>query len=160
MQRTELEDLVFFQITHKRFAFPAAVVHEVLPMVEPTSVPGWPPHALGLIDVRGALIPLLDVAFALGQPERPLSANQYVLLMEAFRRPFGIVVDAVEGVRASTLPQGEGIPSAELLGMPLICRGMVMEPDGPVVVLDTEGLVQTLGLPLVPGAAAAAGGKP
>src|SRR4051812_4062803 len=98
MTRTEPQDLVFFQIAHKRFAFPSVVVHEVLPMVEPTSVPGWPAHALGLIDVRGVLLPLLDVSLALGQAERPLSAHQYVLLMEAFNRPFGIVVDEVEGV--------------------------------------------------------------
>jgi purine-binding chemotaxis protein CheW len=152
MTRAEPEDLVFFQIAHKRFAFPSAVVHEVLPMVEPTSVPGWPHHALGLIDVRGVLIPLLDVSSALGQPERPLSANQYVLLMEAFQRPFGIVVDAVEGVRSSVLPDGQGIPSAEFLGTPMVCRGMVMEPEGPVVLLDSDGLVQSVGVPMVPGA--------
>ena len=150
MSRAEPEDLVFFQIALKRFAIPSVVVHEVLPMLEPTSVPGWPAHALGLIDVRGVLIPLLDVSRVLGQPERALSAEQYVLLMEAFRRPFGIVVDSVEGVRSSVLPEGEGIPSAEFLGTPLVCRGVVMEPDGPVVLLDSDGLVQSLGIPLLP----------
>ncbi|MGQ0508242.1 MAG: chemotaxis protein CheW [Myxococcaceae bacterium] len=151
MNRTGPEDLVFFLIAQKRFAFPSVVVHEVLPMVEPTSVPGWPEYALGLIDVRGVLIPLLDVSPMLGQPERPLSAEQYVLLLEAFQRPFGIVVDAVEGVRSSILPHGEGIPSAEFLGTPLVCRGVVMEPDGPVMLLDPDGLVQAGGIPTVPG---------
>ncbi len=150
MARADPQDLVFFQIAQKRFAFPSVVVHEVLPMVEPTSVPGWPAHALGLIDVRGVLLPLLDVSRALGQPERPISANQYVLLMEAFSRPFGIVVDSVEGVRSSVLPEGDGIPSSEFLGAPLACRGMVMEPEGPVVLLDPDGLVQAAGLPAVP----------
>lgn len=147
MVRTEAQDLVFFRIARKRFAIPSVVVHEVLPMVEPTSVPGWPAHALGLIDVRGVLLPLLDVSRALGQPERPISADQYVLLMEAFQRPFGIVVDSVEGVRSAVLPEGEGIPSSEFLGAPLVCRGMVMEPDGPVVLLDPDGLVQAAGVP-------------
>src|SRR5689334_18056482 len=116
MARTESEDLVFFTVGRKRFAFLAVVVHEVLPMLEPTSVPGWPLHALGLIDVRGVLVPLLDVTAALGVPTKPLSASQYVLLMEAFHRPFGIVVDSVEGVRNASLPQGDGIPSQEFLG--------------------------------------------
>ncbi len=150
MTRPEPEDLVFFQIAQKRFAFPSAVVHEVLPMVEPTSVPGWPRHALGLIDVRGVLIPLLDVSYALGQPERPFSANQYVLLMEAFSKPFGIVVDVVEGVRSSVLPEAGALTPAEP-GLRVLCRGVVMEPDGPVVLLDTVGLIEAVGLPHVPG---------
>jgi purine-binding chemotaxis protein CheW len=121
-------------------------VVEVLYLLEPTPVPGWPPHALGLIDVRGMLIPLLEVTMTLGLPPRPLSPSQYILLIEAFEKPFGLVVDTVEGVRTLQLSDESSIPSHDFLGVPIACAGTV-EADGRVIVLEPDALIGALRIP-------------
>jgi len=146
MVRTEPTDLVIFEVSGQRFAFPAVSVIEVLYLLEPTPVPGWPAHALGLIDVRGMLIPLLEVTGTLGLSPRPLSLSQYILLIEAFEKPFGLVVDTVEGVRTLQLTDESSIPSRDFLGVPIACAGTV-EAEGRVIVLDPDQLIAALRIP-------------
>jgi purine-binding chemotaxis protein CheW len=149
MERIDLRDneLVLFRMGEKRFALPAACVQEVLQLVEPTTVPGWPPSVYGLIDVRGLLIPLVDVSEALGLGDHDLSVDQYILLIRALSRPFGIVVDGVEGVQAVARGSAQGVPAMEVIGSAVACSGIV-DAGGRVIVLDPDALISVIRLPL------------
>jgi chemotaxis-related protein WspB len=58
-----------FQLDADRYAFPARDVKEVLPLVSTKAVPGALPGIVGLVNYRGAAVPVLDLALlALGRP--------------------------------------------------------------------------------------------
>jgi purine-binding chemotaxis protein CheW len=143
----ETSELLFVVISGGRFAFGTDGVAEVMNLVEPTAVPGWPDHGLGLVDLRGSLIPLLDVSQALARASSPLSVSQFIVVVHARAHLWGVLTDSVDGVRAATVRPFAGVNQAAVLGAASVCRGVVVEPQGTVVVLDPEALVTALALP-------------
>ncbi|MFZ5468325.1 MAG: chemotaxis protein CheW [Myxococcota bacterium] len=141
------QDLVVVQISGKAFGLATSVVSEVLPMVEPTPMPGWSANALGFINVRGEIIPLVDIAPVIGLPSSPVSRSQFIVLLSALRRKWGVIVDQVEGVRNAQVLQNKGLAPLEVVDASDLCLGLAVEPTGPVVVLDPEGIIRRIKLP-------------
>ena len=144
MDAPELPDLVFMRLGGKRFAFPAEVTREVLPLIEPSPMPGWPEHALGAIDVRSELMPLVDVSAGLGLPPARLRPAQRIVVVAAGGRSCGVLVDEVESVRPAQIDPGErvAIPAVEV--RPPTCLGVVSVEGETIAVLAVEDLLRAI----------------
>ena len=141
----ELQDWVVVDIGGHPFGFAASQVSAIIQMIAPIPVPSWPDCTLGMIDVHGDLLPLIDPAPGLGQPSVEISSRQYIVIVMALNRRWGMVVNQVEGVRnvrvrptaLSTASRKQ--PFAGLLtgeGIPVVA----LDPDALVRVLDLEQL--------------------
>jgi chemotaxis signal transduction protein len=139
----ELEDLVIAEVGAKRFGFPVNLVREVLWMLEFIPMPDWPENCLGLIEIRGELLPLVDVAPSLGQAPMTFAPEQFIVILSAAGRSIGVAVRAVVGVRSTVVRTSLPLNS-ELQGL---CRGVALEAEGAVVVLDVDRLLARLKLP-------------
>jgi len=143
-------EFVFVEVGGKRYGLPASSVREVFQMLEPTPVPAWPEHAIGLMDVRGELVPLIDCAPLLGQPLLELSKDQFIVVLLTGKRPWGLVVDAVEGVRTVQIHSGKEFGAAEAVPIPSLCLGLHADSGGVTIVLDPERLYEAIRLPSSP----------
>lgn len=139
---------VFVEIDGKRFGTPASAVREVLPMLEPTRMPNWPADVLGLMDIRGELIPLVDIAPKLGKPPCRLTPKQYIVLVNAHGREWGVVVDRVVGVRQAVVRGADEVGGEHGIDMPAVCLGVTFDEDRMVVLLDPEHLIDSIRIPL------------
>jgi len=63
----EVRQLVSFQIGREEFAFPMEHVREILRVQTPKEVPGAPDHLLGVLTVRGQILPIVDLRRLLRQ---------------------------------------------------------------------------------------------
>ena len=63
----EVWQLVSFQIGREEFAFPMEHVREILRVQTPKEVPGAPEHLLGVLTVRGQILPIVDLRRLLRQ---------------------------------------------------------------------------------------------
>src|SRR5919106_2870166 len=140
--------LLIFELSGGGYALPVASVVEILPLIEPVAVPGWPEHGLGVFELRGEPVPLLDVRAALGRPARPPSPSQLVLVIEALGRRCGVVVDAVRGVASREVRPYEGIAPSEILVQSELSDGVSAGEDGTLIVLTPDGLLRKLQLPV------------
>ncbi len=66
----ELLQLVSFEIGEEEFGVDILTVQEINRMVEITSVPNTPPHVEGIINLRGKVIPVIDLRTRFGIPKR------------------------------------------------------------------------------------------
>jgi purine-binding chemotaxis protein CheW len=82
----------------ERYGIPIEQVREVVRPEGLVTVPGAPAVQAGIVNVRGAVVTVLDLAAVLGRP-RAVTAGSIVLLAHG-ARPIGIAVDAVHDVRA------------------------------------------------------------
>jgi len=89
--------LLLFRAGGQVFAVEASAVREILPTSTPTRIPGAPAEALGLINVRGLLVTVVDAARAIGTASSAggAPAAQSIILVEKDGRPVGLVVDEV-----------------------------------------------------------------
>ena len=91
-------------IDREVFAVPVETVLEILDMRQASRVPEAPPYMLGLIDLRGRSVPVLDLRVKLGLPAIPATETTRILVLEVTiaGRPLvlGLVADRVIEVMA------------------------------------------------------------
>lgn len=103
-----------------------------------TRLPGAPRFVRGLINMRGTIVTVLDLAMRLDASREPTVEGSIVLVRHRSverERLVGIVVDEVSDVRV--LDNVEA--SAERNG---VVKGMAAVDDGAVVVLDLDALIE------------------
>jgi purine-binding chemotaxis protein CheW len=87
-----------FGVAERICACDLGAVKEIVPGRVSTRLPGAPAWVSGLINLRGSLVTVLDLALRLGATEAPRDGGQ-VIVAEAGGRAFGLRVDDVRVVR-------------------------------------------------------------
>ena len=90
---------VIFRIGDVRLACNVKQVHEFLPIPAFTPVPGTKPWILGLANVRGDLLTVIDLAWFLNGERSTVSMRTRLLAANLRGRPIGLLVDEVFGQR-------------------------------------------------------------
>ena len=145
--------LLYLAVAGHRFCLRLGDVERLLPLMQVQRVPEGPDYLLGLMNLRGEAVPVLDLARRLNLPAAaPYSLDTPVVLVSLGTLRAGLVVDEVQGVRA--------VPRAALRGDALFRDGLppvlsaVTSAEGTTLLLDTlrildidlSGLSQPLAL--------------
>ncbi|HXG28457.1 MAG TPA: chemotaxis protein CheW [Nevskiales bacterium] len=88
-----------YRLAGHQLVTPRADVREVLTPPEYTRVPGAKPWLLGIANVRGDLLPLIDLNRLLGGEATAIQRSTRVLVYNADEVPAGFLVDEVAGFR-------------------------------------------------------------
>ena len=134
-----------FGLGEALFALPVTMVQEILDARPVSPLPNMPPHLLGVIDVRGASVAVVDLRLLLGEPPRDDAADTrfVVLLLErdGQPRPVALRVDRVIEVTGLDDGRMEPVAGAELLSWdPRVVAGLGRRNGAFVTVLRTDGL--------------------
>jgi len=100
---------VIFRIGDVRLACNVKQVHEFLPIPAFTPVPGAKPWILGLANVRGDLLTIVDLAWFLNGKRSTVSMRTRLLAASLRGRPVGLLVDEVFGQRHFVSDEGKNI---------------------------------------------------
>ena len=95
---TARHTLVVFELDDREFALPIEDIAEIVPMVLITPVPEVPPWVEGVINLRGRVIPVIDLRTRLGIEPRPHELNTPILIAEQGTKKLGLIADAVRDV--------------------------------------------------------------
>lgn len=90
---------VIFRIGTTRLACNIDIVSEFLPLPSYTPVPGTKPWILGLANVRGDLLTIVDLSWYLNNERTPVTMRSRLLTATLRGRPIGLLVDEVFGQR-------------------------------------------------------------
>ncbi len=135
-------------------ALPVSLLREVVPCPAQLSiVPATRPEVLGAMELRGAVVPIVDVRAGLGA-DTGRSSHQVVVIIADGERVVGVLADDVRGViqvgphEVSDLRTGDDTS---------LLVGAFLDRDGQVVsLLDAAGILSSPGLPTVQDAASGA----
>jgi purine-binding chemotaxis protein CheW len=128
--------LVVFVIDEQPYSLPLPVVEQVLPMIAVTPLPQAPPIALGVINLHGKVIPVLDIRRRFGFPPRDYGLAAHLLVARTTRRALALPVDAVLGVREVPVDTVTA-PDAVLPGVGHVV-GIVTLADGLLFIHDLD----------------------
>lgn len=110
----ELLQLVSFSIGDEEFAVDVLNVQEINRMLEVTRVPNAPGYIDGVINLRGKVIPVVDLRHRFGMERRPHDKHTRIIVVELSGRVVGFVVDAVREVLR--IPRSVTEPPPKLVG--------------------------------------------
>lgn len=90
--------LVIFRLGEEEFGAPIHQVHEILRMVEITRVPRAPKFIEGVINLRGRIIPIIDLRRRFDLPMNTSDSKQRIMEVEVDGQILGMIVDEVSEV--------------------------------------------------------------
>jgi purine-binding chemotaxis protein CheW len=128
--------LVVFELESQRFALPLEQVERATRSVALTPLSHAPAVIAGVIEMRGAVVPVIDMRRRLRLPLRALALTDQLLIARTATRRYAVLVDAVLDVVAYT-PADYVETTAVVPGLEYL-QGIVRLPDGIVLIHDLE----------------------
>ncbi|WP_140339951.1 chemotaxis protein CheW, partial [Vibrio parahaemolyticus] len=89
---------VTFQLEEETYGINVMQVREVLRYTEIAPVPGAPDYVLGIINLRGNVVTVIDTRSRFGLMEGEVTDNTRIIVIESERQVIGILVDSVAEV--------------------------------------------------------------
>lgn len=108
--------LVLFLVDGRQYGLPLARVERVLPMVEITPLPQAPPIVLGVINLRGTVLPVVDLRRRFGLIPGEYGLSSHLLIAHSHRRTLALPVDEAVGV-STVSPEAVSPPEALFPGI-------------------------------------------
>ncbi len=136
---------VTFQLEDETYGIDVMQVREVLRSEEISPVPGAPPYVLGIINLRGNVVTIIDTRSRFGLPPREVDDASRILILEAADHVIGFLVDSVREVvelRASDIDSapdtGSGDASRFICGLSNRKEGLLILVDASRMLSDEE----------------------
>lgn len=134
----EYIEVVEFLLAHEKYGVESSYVREVYPLKELTPLPCTPPFILGIVNVRGQILSVINFKKFFGFPEKGLTDLNKVIILRSESMEFGLLADAILGVRSiplaaiqPSLPTLTGIRAEYLRGV----------TNDQLVILDAEKIL-------------------
>lgn len=92
-------EVVEFLLAHECYAIESPYVREVFPLENLTPLPCTPPFVLGIVNLRGEILSVIDIKKFFDLPGKGLTDLNKVIVLQSGNMVFGILADAIVGVR-------------------------------------------------------------
>jgi purine-binding chemotaxis protein CheW len=153
---------LLFTLDGAHYGLTAEVVQEIFFLPALTSVPESGPEVAGVLNLRGQLLPVLNLRLCLGQARLPNRLSQAVILVQCSGQHLGLIVDDIQNVEAiavSDISAGLDTPYMGNAEHPLT-TGLAQFGDHIITLLNPKVLVQGYGVRSQPSLAPAEGPEP
>ena len=128
--------LLPFVLDRQRYALLLSSVEKVHRSVEVTPLPKAPPIVLGVINVRGRIIPVIDMRKRFALPEREIGLNDQLIIAKTPKLHVALVADSVDGV--IEIDGQEIIRTDQVLPQAEYVEGVVKLTDGLLLIHDLD----------------------
>ncbi|HSH53456.1 MAG TPA: chemotaxis protein CheW [Methylotenera sp.] len=102
-----------FRLAQENYALETQYVSEVYPLKDLTPMPCTPPFLRGIVNVRGRIVPVIDIKKFFDLPDKGLSDLHRIILVRGNDLELGLLADVIVGVR--TIPLDSLQPSLSTL---------------------------------------------
>jgi purine-binding chemotaxis protein CheW len=130
-----------FKLGAEEYGIDILKVQEIRGYENPTRVGGAPPHIKGLINLRGIIVPIVDLRMRFGLAEVVYDASTVVIILDVGGRVLGFVVDSVCDVTALTPAQIKPAPGFDERADSDFIFGLGSTDERMLILMDVERLI-------------------
>lgn len=145
---SQTNSFLTFRLGEEAFAANAGKVLSILEMTKITEVPQAPRFMKGIINLRGKVLPIIDLRMKFGMTPTVYTANTCIIVMDIEMEngsvELGILVDSVESVLEIELDKVLEAPSIGSSYKAEFIQGVIHEADSFVMLLDIDKIFSSL----------------
>jgi purine-binding chemotaxis protein CheW len=156
--RESTREVLVFVLGAEEYGVDILKVQEIRGYEKVTPIPSAPEYLKGVVNLRGTIVPVIDMRVKFGMREPRYDAFTVVIILRLAHRVIGIVVDAVSDVVALTQDEVKAAPQLGTVVDSSFIAGLATQNERMVLLLDIEKLLSTGELNLLNQVAAAAAG--
>ena len=138
---TMLQQLTF-NLAGEEYGVDILAVREIRGWSRVTRIPQTPEHLLGVLNLRGAIVPIMDLRLRFGLERESFGDNTVVIIVAVDERLFGIVVDAVSDVVDIDPAAIKPVPDMGVVVDTRYLKGLATHVERMVMLLDVEKLMR------------------
>jgi purine-binding chemotaxis protein CheW len=139
MTESEGSRYLVTEVAGQRIAWELALVREIVPTRAVTRLPGSPEWVLGLLNLRGTVLTVMDLATRLALTP---GAGESVVVLQVDGRSLGVRVDLVKSVASAEDVRVDPVDAARAADG--LVTGMVRLPEGPAALVDAAALCRSV----------------
>jgi purine-binding chemotaxis protein CheW len=132
MQESVGQELISFRIGEQEFCVDIMAVREIRGWTQATPLPQAPSYVRGVINLRGAVLPIVDLSARLGLGATEPSVRNVIIVVRIGTRLVGLLVDAVSEVLTATSDMIQPTPDVSCDAVKMFIRG-ILALDGRMV---------------------------
>ena len=138
------EKYLTFVIEKQYYAFPIIEVKEIMEVQPITTVPEFPAYCKGVINIRGDIVPVIDVRLRFKRPETAYTTRTCIIVVNSGEQHIGFIVDEVDEVidikekDTSPAPKVTKESSAYIKGVGKINGRIIMLLDSDAMVSEED----------------------
>ncbi|MEH3091446.1 MULTISPECIES: chemotaxis protein CheW [Rhizobium/Agrobacterium group] len=133
-------DIIAFQLGEQTFCIETTSVREIRGWASSTPLPHASPEVLGIINLRGTVIPTIDLSRKLGMRSGETTERSAIVVVEVSGMPLGLVVDQVTDMLSVTSDQLQPAPSVASSFDRSWCAGIITHISGMICFLDLQAM--------------------
>lgn len=136
-------EFIAFKLNEQSFCIETMSIREIRGWATCTPIPHSPPEVLGLMNLRGAVIPIIDLAAKLGMKSGEATERRAIIVAEVNGQPIGLMVDQVTDMLTVGADQLQ--PTAGILTMfdDSYCEAIVTHASGMICFLSLTQMFDT-----------------
>lgn len=133
-------ELITFEVAGQLFGIDIMAIREIRAWTPATRLPQVSHYVAGVVNLRGTVLPVIDLAARLGWPSTEPSPRHAIIVVRLDTRTIGLIVDSVSDIVA--LPEGalQPVPTTGNDDVAPFLHGLAALEDRMVMVLDLERL--------------------
>lgn len=140
-QTEDLRQFVSFIVAGEEFGVNILTVQEIIRPVDITRVPHAPDFVEGVINLRGRILPVIDLRTRFGFPERDRDDDMRIIVVEIGAQTVGFMTDAVQEVLRVDVTAIEPAPELAVGIDAGYLRGVAKLDERLLILLDLENLL-------------------
>jgi purine-binding chemotaxis protein CheW len=143
----QVKQLVSFRIGEEDFGVDILMVQEIIRLPTITPIPNAPRFILGMINLRGKIIPVIDLRRRLkirGNKPSATDRNTRILIVEIFNHVTGFIVDSVSEVMKVPISEIEPTPHLVVSSIDVeYITGVIKLPNRLIILLDFQQILKS-----------------
>ena len=138
---TKHRQCVTFRLDEETYGINVMLVQEVLRVTDIAPVPGAPGYVVGIINLRGNVVTVIDTRMRFGLPSHEMDDSTRIVIIEAEKQTVGIVVDSVSEVVDIYSNEIESAPNVGNDETARYIEGVVSRGDSLLILVDLNKLL-------------------
>lgn len=137
-------ELLTFQLSDQEYSLDIMCVREIRGWTRATPLPHAPKYMKGVINLRGTVLPVMDLAERLGLPVSEHTDRNVIIVVKHEDTMSGLLVDAVSDIIALTEQDLQQPPDSTNTSSHGVIKSITLIEDRMIRVLDLSHIVTTL----------------
>ncbi|MCM2293437.1 chemotaxis protein CheW [Allorhizobium sp. BGMRC 0089] len=129
-------EIIAFRLHDQEFCVKTTTIREIRGWAPSTPIPHSPPDVIGVMNLRGSVIPIIDLAYKLGMRSTVANERSAIVVAEVHNMVIGMLVDRVSDILTISSSQVQPVPEVSASFDKSFSEGIIANENGMICFLN------------------------
>ncbi|TCP88268.1 CheW protein [Rhizobium sp. PP-CC-2G-626] len=139
---SDMLEIIAFRLHDQEFCVRTTTIREIRGWGPATPIPHAPADVIGVMNLRGAVIPIIDLARKLGMKSTEPTQRSAIVVAEVHGMAMGLVVDRVSDILTISESLLQPVPEISISSGMHYADGIIAQPDGMICFLNLDRMFE------------------